>query len=306
MRTRASVPLLALAACGFLLSFGQASGHELPGSPQVRPLEVDPDPSDPLARFVTVEVLDPRGQARVPGAAVTASGRHALLGSALRTGPVRFAPGVEEGTYRGRLVFPRGGTWDLTIAVQGKYVGDAHFTVEIAAATEGRGPGSENADKPQLIIDRITVWHLIMEWGHLVGFGVWLAACALGLGVREGPRWPVLLLTWAAFALEGATGIYKMEYSTPFPGGLRLFALNRTPPIFFAREYVYTLALKHLLLVGAIGTTLILSIYVWRSNPGERSALFRALLLVNLVLALAIGAAAAILGFYHAIVLHFS
>ncbi|MBI3003761.1 MAG: hypothetical protein HYY54_09150 [candidate division NC10 bacterium] len=219
---------------------------------------------------------------------------------------MRFAPSVDEGTYRGRLVFPRGGTWDLTIAVQGKYIGDAHFNLEIPPGPEIAGLRSEKADEPELIIDRFTVRHLVMEWGHLVGFGMWLAACGLGLGVREGPRWPVLVLTWAAFALEGATGLYKMEYSTPFAGGLRLFGLNRIPPIFFAREYVYTLAVKHLLLVGAIGTTLILSIHVWRSNPGERSPLFRGLLLVNLVLALAIGAAAAILGFYHAIVLHFS
>ncbi|MGH8060358.1 MAG: hypothetical protein ACREOH_24490, partial [Candidatus Entotheonellia bacterium] len=77
-------------------------------------------------------------------------------------------------------------------------------------------------------------------------------------------------------------------------------------PIYFAREYVYTLVVKHLLLVGAIGVTAALSVHVWRSKPGERSTLFRALLVANLALALAIGAAAAILGFYHAIVLHFS
>ena len=295
-----------LLASGLLVLVGHASGHEFPTFPQVHLLAVDPDASDPLARLVTIEVLDPGGHSRVPGAEVTATARHARLGSALRTGPVRFAPGVEPGTYRGWLAFPRGGDWEVTISVRGKYVGDAHFTVEVPAApgdAEGEGRGAE---RPELVIDRFTLRHLAMEWGHLVGFGMWLAASALGLAAREGPRWPVLLLTWSAFAVEGVTGLYKMEYSTPFAGGLQLFGLDRIPPIFFAREYVYTLVVKHLLLVGAIGVTAALSIHFWRSKPGGRSTLFRTLLGVNLALALAIGAAAAILGFYHAIVLHFS
>ncbi len=304
MRASTWVALVMLVASGLLVQVGRASGHEFPGFPQVRLLAVDPDGSDPLARLVTVEVLDARGHGRLPGAEVTVTGHHAQLGSATRTGPVRFAPGAEPGTYRGWLVFPRGGTWELTISVRGKYVGDAHLTVEVPPApgeAEGEGWGAE---RPDLVLDRFTLRHLAMKWGHLVGFGMWLAASALGLAVREGRRWPVLLLTWTAFAIEGVTGLYKMEYSTPFAGGLQLFGLDHIPPIFFAREYVYTLVVKHLFLVGAIGVTLTLSIHVWRSNPGERSTLFRALLGANL--ALAIGAAAAILGFYHAIVLHFS
>lgn len=306
MRASTWVALVMLVASGLLVQVGRASGHEFPGFPQVRLLAVDPDGSDPLARLFAIEVLDPGGDSRVPGAEVTVSGRHAQLGSATRTGPVRFAPGAEPGTYRGWLVFPRGGTWELTISVRGKYVGDAHLTLEVTPGTEAAEVERGGAERPELVLDRFTLRHLAMEWGHLVGFGMWLAASALGLAVREGPRWPVLLLTWTAFAIEGVTGLYKMEYSTPFAGGLQLFGLDHIPPIFFAREYVYTLVAKHLLLVGAIGVTLTLSIHVWRSNPGGRSTLFRALLGANLALSLAIGATAAILGFYHAIVLHFS
>jgi hypothetical protein len=306
VRAGAWVALVLLIASGLPILTGHSSAHEFPTFPRVRLLAIEPAASDPLARLFAIKVLDPGGDSRVPGAEVTVSGRHARLGSALRTGTVRFLPGLEPGTYRGWLVFPRGGTWELTISVRGKYVGDAHLTVEVPPApreAEGEGWGAE---RPELVLDRFTLRHLAMEWGHLVGFGMWLAASALGLAVREGPRWPVLLLTWTAFAVEGGTGLYKMEYSTPFAGGLQLFGLDHIPPIFFAREYVYTLVVKHLLLVGAIGVTLTLSIHVWRSNPGERSTLFRALLGANLALALAIGAAAAILGFYHAIVLHFS
>jgi len=306
VRAGAWVALVLLIASGLPILTGHSSAHEFPTFPRVRLLAIEPAASDPLARLFAIEVLDPGGDSRVPGAEVTVSGRHARLGSALRTGTVRFLPGLEPGTYRGWLVFPRGGTWELTISVRGKYVGDAHLTVEVPPApgeAEGEGWGAE---RPELVLDRFTLRHLAMEWGHLVGFGMWLAASALGLIVREGPRWPVLLLTWTAFAVEGVTGMYKMEYSTPFAGGLQLFGLDRIPPIFFAREYVYTLVVKHLLLVGAIGVTVALSIHVWRTGPGQRSTLFRTLLGANLALALAIGAAAAILGFYHAIVLHFS
>lgn len=306
MRAGAWVALVLLIASGLPILTGHSSAHEFPTFPRVRLLAIEPAASDPLARLFAIEVLDPGGDSRVPGAEVTVSGRHARLGSALRTGTVRFLPGLEPGTYRGWLVFPRGGTWELTISVRGKYVGDAHLTVEVPPApgeAEGEGWGAE---RPELVLDSFTLRHLAMEWGHLVGFGMWLAASALGLIVREGPRWPVLLLTWTAFAVEGVTGLYKMEYSTPFAGGLQLFGLDRIPPIFFAREYVYTLVVKHLLLVGAIGVTVALSIHVWRTGPGQRSTLFRTLLGANLALALAIGAAAAILGFYHAIVLHFS
>lgn len=306
MRASAWGVLFLVIASGPSVLAGHSSAHEFPTFPRVHLLTIEPVASDPLARLLGVEVLDPAGGSRVPDAEVTATGRHARFGSALRTGPVRLVPGLEPGTYRGRMLFPRGGSWELTISVRGKYVGEAHFTVEVPPApgeAEGEAGGAE---RPELVLDRFTLRHLGMEWGHLVGFGMWLAASALGLAVREGPRWPVLLLTWTAFAVEGVTGLYKMEYSTPFPGGLQLFGLDHIPPIFFAREYVYTLVVKHLLLVGAIGVTLTLSIHVWRSNPGERSTLFRALLGANLALALAIGAAAAILGFYHAIVLHFS
>ncbi len=49
----------------------------------------------------------------------------------------------------------------------------------------------------------------------------------------------VLVATWVGFGIEGVTGLYKMEYSTPFAEGLQLFSLARIPKVFFAREYVY-------------------------------------------------------------------
>ena len=87
---------------------------------------------------------------------------------------------------------------------------------------------------------------------------------------------------------------------------MRLFNLTQIPRVFFAREYVYTLVVKHALMVVAMGVTLALTIHVWRTQPGDRVHVYRGLLGLNLVIALIIAAAAAVLGVYHAIVLHFS
>ncbi len=59
-------------------------------------------------------------------------------------------------------------------------------------------------------------------------------------------------------------------------------------------------------MVRAMLVTLALIIHIWRTNPGECVYVYRGMLGVNLAIALAIPAAAAILGLYHAIVLHFS
>lgn len=298
--------VLLLAASAIIGVVPQAWAHKLPGFPAVRLVGVERDPLDPFARFVAIEVLDPAGQKPVSGAEATVRALHAGLGSSLRTEPVPLAPSEKAGTYRGRLVFPGAGTWGLTVDVVGRYVGDAHFTVEIAAPEHQATVVRRKSEKPDLPIDWLTVRHLAMEWGHLLGFGLWVAATLFGLGRQDSARWAVVLGTWAAFAIEAVTGLYKMEYSTPFATPLHLFGLDRIPRVFFAREYVYTLVAKHLLMLVGIGLTGVLTCHVWRTKPGDGVRVFRGLLSVNLVLSLLIAGAAAILGFYHAIVLHFS
>ncbi len=281
-----------------------ASSHKLPTFPQVRLVKAEPDPSRPLVRRLTVRVLDPAGKQPVSGAMVTVRAIHAELGSAQRTEPASLAPGRDSGHYAGEIRFPGAGRWELTVEVVGRYVGDAHFTLEVLAPQPSQP--RPQWDEPQFDIDLATVRHLAMQWGHLAGFGLWLLAIGVGLLNPTDRRPFVLIATWAAFLVEGITGLYKMEYSTPFAEGLQLFSLTRIPKVFFAREYVYTLAVKHALMVMAMLVTLVLTIHVWRTKPGERVYVYRGMLGVNLAIALAIAAAAAILDMYHAIVLHYS
>lgn len=282
----------------------EAAGHKLPNFPQVRLLGVEPGRDDLLRYHLKVEVRDPAGREPLVGADVTVRAIHATLGSGLRVEPVRLARAEELGIYRGQVRFPRAGRWELTVEVVGRFVGDAHFPLEILApigADDNAGAG-----KPDLPFDFLTIRHLAMEWGHLAGFAFWLAATAVGLLDPSGHRRLVLVGTWAAFVLEWMTGLYKMEYSTPFAAPPRLFRLDRVPRVFFADDYATTLVVKHVLMVTAMMVTLALTLHAWRSKPGSGVAVWRALLGVNALLALAIGGAAAVLGFYHAIVLHFS
>ncbi len=138
-----------------------------------------------------------------------------------------------------------------------------------------------------------------------MGFGVWLGTTALALLSPRLPPLAIVVLTWLALAVGVATGFTKMEHGTPFPRGLSLLQWE-VPRIFFAREYVFTLAAKHILILVAVFVTAAMTREAWRRHPeAPPGRLFRRLLLVNLVMVLAVGGAAAVMGLLHAIVLHF-
>jgi hypothetical protein len=293
---------MSLVVLGLTIFAREAGAHKLPAFPQVRLLGAEADA--PLARRLTVDVRDPTGKDPVSGAAVTVRGLHAGVGSGLRTEPVPLGPTGAPGRYQGTIRFPAAGLWELTIEVVGPYVGDAHLVLDVEGGPAGEAWMARR--RPDLPFDAPTLRHLAMEWGHLAGFALWLVATGVGLLEPARRRGFVLTATWVAFVVEGATGLYKMEFSTPFATPLQLFRWDRVPRIFFAEEYVSTLVVKHGLMVVAMGITLALTVHAWRTKPGAGVRLWRALLGVNLLLALAIAGAAAVLGLYHAVVLHFS
>jgi len=296
---------ISLVALGVVILAGRDAGaHKLPNFPQVRLVGVEAGREDLLLHRLTVEVRDPTGRDPLRGAKVSVRALHATLGSGLRVEAVQLTPVEEPGIYRGAIRFPQAGPWELTVEVIGRSVGDAHFRLEILAPLASEAEW--RACKPDLPFDLPTLRHLAMEWGHLAGFALWLMATGVGLLEPTRHRRVVLVATWVAFATEGITGLYKMEYSTPFAAPLRLFNLERLPRVFFAEDYASTLIVKHVLIITAMAVTLALSLHAWRTKPGQGVALWRGLLGVNALLALAIGGAAAVLGFYHAIVLHFS
>lgn len=277
--------------------------HELPAFPRISLLSVQEHAWEPASRILTVRVLDPAGREPVAGAEVFVSGVEKELGSALRVREHWLAPTPQAGIYQGRVVLPARGTWQLTVTVRGRYVGEAHFEVGVQG---GLPRAVSRSDQPELYLGWRGWALLVLDWGHLVGFGLWLGVTTLALVTpRLSPRGTVVL-TWLALAIGVGTGFNKMEYGTPFARGLSLFNWE-VPRIFFGKEYLYTLTAKHLLILGAVLVTALLTRQAWRRNPNRSSVrIARQLLLANLLIALGVGGAAAVLGLLHAIVLHFA
>lgn len=291
---------------GVLLVFATLStrglAHELPTFPRVRLLSVLEHPWEGASRILVIEVQDPSGRQPVAGAQVFVSGLERERGSAVRLGDHWLAPTQQAGVYQGEVRFPGRGVWDLTVTVRGQYVGEAHFEVAIAGDLPR---GASRGGQPELAFGWRGWMLLLQNWGHLAGFGVWLGTTALALLSPRLPPRATVALTWLALAVGIGTGFNKMEYGTPFPRGLSLLRLE-VPRIFFAREYISTLTAKHVLILGGILVTAVMTREAWRRDPeapaGRR---FRRLLLANLAIVLAVGAAAAVMGLLHAIVLHF-
>lgn len=279
----------------------RAAAHELPVFPRVQVLAARPDPLRPTSWSYTVEVFDPSGRKPLADANVRVSGFERRMGSGVRLNSAWLASTPTVGVYQGTVEFPHPGTWEITITVKGNYVGEAHTVAILGSSTKTY---ESPADRPQLAIDWVLVRHLLLEWGHLAGFGLWLGVTALALATRRENLKTALILTWIALAVEGGTGLYKMQVGTPFPRALSVGWWD-VPRIFFGREYVSTLVVKHLLMLAAIGLTGVLTWRVWRSPASSRTAA-RGLLGLNLALALAIAACVAVLNLLHAVVLHFS
>lgn len=281
----------------------QGVAHELPTFPRIRLLSVLEHPWEPASRILTVEVLDPGGREPVVGAQVLVSGIEKERGSALRLKEHWLAPTPQPGIYQGRVEFPVRGNWELTVTVRGRYVGEAHFEVSVIGDLPR---ATSQSDQPELFLGWRGWTLLVLDWGHLLGFGLWLGVTALALFTPQLPPRSTVVLTWLALVIGVGTGFNKMEHGTPFARGLSLFNWE-VPRIFFGREYIYTLAAKHLLILGAVIVTALLTRQAWHRNPDWMGGrISRRLLLANLLIALAIGGAAAVLGLLHAIVLHFA
>lgn len=281
----------------------QGLAHELPTFPRIRLLSVLEHPWEPSSRILTVEVRDPSGREPVADAWVQVAGIEKERGSALRVREHWLAPTSQPGVYQGRVEFPGRGVWQMTVAVRGRYVGEAHFEVSVT----GEIPRVvARSGQPELYLGWQGWTLLVLDWGHLVGFGLWLGVTALALVAPRLPPRHTVVFTWLALVIGIGTGFSKMEYGTPFAKGLSLFWWE-IPRIFFGREYIYTLAAKHVLILGGIVVTALMTRQAWRRNPDEvPGRIFRWLLLANLLIVLAIGGAAAVLGLLHAIVLHFA
>jgi hypothetical protein len=291
----AVVLLVLVAVSGISL----ADAHELPTFPRITVLAARPDPFRPLSWNYSVRVRDPAGRAAVTDADVRVTGFERRRGSDARLGAFWLAPTPTPGVYQGTVQFPEGGTWEVTITVKGQFVGEAHVQAIVVSSAPVQSP----LDRPDLDVDWVLVRHLLMEWGHLAGFGLWLGATVVVLVGPDTNQRIVTAVTWIALILATATGLYKLQVGTPFPNGLTLGRWD-IPRIFFGREYVATLVVKHVLTAVAIVVTAVLTWLAWRRPDARKVS--RRLLAANLALAVLIAGCVTVLNLLHAIVLHFS
>ena len=280
-------------------SVSLAEAHELPTFPRITVLAARADPFRPLSWNYSVRVLDPAGRVAVTDADVRITGFERRRGSDARLGAFWLAPTPTRGVYQGTVEFPEGGTWEVTITVKGRFIGETHAQAVVGSPAPVQTP----LDRPDLDIDWILVRHLLLEWGHLAGFGLWLGATVIALLGSETNLRTVAAVTCIALTLAATTGLYKLQAGTPFPNGLTLGRWD-IPRIFFGREYVTTLVVKHVLTAGAIVVTAILTWQAWRWPEARKAS--RRLLAANLALAILIAGCVTVLNLLHAIVLHFS
>ncbi len=292
---RAVVLLVVVAAFGVPL----AGAHELPTFPRITVLAARPDPFRPQSWNYSVRVLDPAGRSAVSNADVRITGFERRRGSDARLAAVWLAPTPTPGVYQGTVEFPEGGTWEVTITVKGQFVGETHVQTIVGSPE----PVTSPLDRPDLDVDWILVRHLLLEWGHLAGFGLWLGATVVAVLAPDTNLRTVTGVTWIALVLATGTGLHKLQVGTPFPNGLTLGRWD-IPRIFFGREYVTTLVVKHVLTAGAIVVTAALTWRAWRRPDAWKTS--RRLLAANLTLAVLIAGCVAVLNLLHAIVLHFS
>ena len=295
---RLKLPLLAALAI-LVSAVSTVEAHELPTFPQIVVLAARADPFRPLSWNYSVRVLDPTARTTVDDAEVRVTGYDRRRGSGARLGTFWLAPTLAPGVYQGTVEFPEGGSWEVTITAKGRFVGETHVQALVGAPTSLESP----LERPELDVDWILLRHLLLDWAHLAGFGLWLGTTVVAVVSPTSDLRRVVALTWLALAVEAMTGLYKMRVGTPFPDGLALGQWS-IPRIFFGREYVMTLAVKHGLALGAVAVTGLLRWRAWRCSAAAAAS--RRLLVVNLALVLGIAACVTVLELLHVIVLHFS
>ncbi len=303
--------LAVLGASVALTVAAEAKAHKLPTPPAVELLASLPDPGNPGLRTYVVRVVDTSsGKPITLDEPVRASARE--VESGLEAEPVEMRPTGSAGVFAGQLLLPAKGRWQVQIEVIGIPGRPLVFEEEVGrpGRREVAAPGalpSTGADP--VFWDMAVVGYLVRQWGHLLGFALWLGA-ALWLRFAPFPdvRTPLAVL-WGGLILAHGTALHKMWYSTPpfheTPYIWNYGSLARVP---FARQYTGILFAKQLLAVTAVALAVPLTrrlLRAARSDAKGQGKGTRGLILTQVALALGVAALAVTLDMLHKVVDHF-
>ncbi len=291
-----------LAAIGTLVLLAgvpaEGMAHRLPVPPRLELLASVSDPANPGLRTYVVRVVETAtGKPLALDEPVLVSARLAEWG--LEAEPIELRPTGAPGVFAGQLSLPATGRWHVTVEMVGR-----------AVEREGPPPGApEGGGRDPAFWDGIVFAYLVRQWGHLLGFALWLGA---GLWLRFGrspdARTPLIVL-WGGLILAHGTALDKMWYSTPpFHETPYIWNYDRLRSFPFAGQYTGILFAKQLLAATAVVLAVPLTRRLRRATRGEGKSLGGAAggwVGAQIMLALAIGGLAVTLDMLHKVVDHF-
>lgn len=298
---------LALSVVGFAIP---AVAHRLPKPPVVELLAAVDGPRDFRERLVTVRILDPLTGApldldeEVYATPLLPSGDVAAGGFRLRVGRV---PGIFSGAVR----FPALGQWRMRVTIEGVDPTGTTFQVEVVPPVGRQGPVARPVgpiEQPELW-DWYLVRPLVRQWGHLLGFALWLGGILWALNTPPGGPLRPMTFIWGGLLLTHLTALEKMDISTPpFAAVPYIWNLDRIRHVPFARQYALLLAAKQGLALVGLGLGVGMTVRLWRDRNAKAGPDLRAVrpaLWASLLVALAIGALAVSLDMLHKVVDHY-
>lgn len=310
-RSREPVGLALRGAIALIALPSGAEAHRLPKPPSLELLASMPDAGNPGLRTYVVQVIEsPSGKPITLDEPIRASAREVETG--LEAEPVEMRPTGSAGVFAGQLLLPAKGRWQVQIEVIGIPGRPLVFEEEVGrpGRREAAAPGaSPSTGADPVFWDMAVVGYLIRQWGHLLGFALWLGAA---LWLRSAPfpdvRTPLAVL-WGGLILAHGTALDKMWYSTP--------PFHETPYIWnygglrgvpFAGQYTWVLFGKQILAVTAGLLAVPMTRRLLRATRSDEKGLghgTRVLILAQVALALGVAGLAVTLGMLHKVVDHF-
>lgn len=145
----------------------------------------------------------------------------------------------------------------------------------LAAAVPALGHEGVHGD-PELLNDWRTQVHLLLQWGHLVAFGLWVGGMLAATWLPRVPLEKLLLASWALFLVSLGTGSYNMEFSAATPEPPDVLSLPGLWDRYeFGAAYIILIGAKQGLLGVAAAITLTVSIIHLRWPPERPRARLR-------------------------------
>lgn len=170
----------------------------------------------------------------------------------------------------------------------------------LAAAVPALGHEGAHGD-PELLNGWRTWVHLLLQWGHVVAFGLWVGGMLAATRLPRVSLEKLMLGSWVLFLVSLGTGSYNMQFSAATPEPPDILSLPGLWDRYdFGAAYIILIGAKQALLGVAVAVTLVVSIVHLRW-PAEapRVRLRRAFIGASILVGLTVAAVTAMVLVLH-------